>query len=502
MCEMPTSRSHDDQKLTSLVERLINNRYEKSWLEFKQNLSDPEKIGQYISGLANAATLAQEDYAYLIWGIEDASHKIVGTSFNHEEIVAKGNQALQPWLATFLTPAPEFSFKYTQIDGSKVAILQISAASSNAIRFKGISWVRIGSHLKKFQDHPAEEIRFYKMLDRAPYELQQALTGLPATDAISMLDVSSYYRLQGRSDETTLSVIVEDFLHDKLISQQPDGLFSITNLGALLFARDLRNFEFLTRKAPRVIKYNGSNKIDAEKEQIGIKGYASGFEGLLEFIQNQLPSNEHIETALRKTVSQYPPVAIREIVANALIHQDFSITGTGPIIEIYADRIEITNPGTPLIDVNRFVDAPPRSRNERLAAMMRRCRICEERGSGWDRIAAAIEFHQLPAPSIQITQPHTTVTLSSPKPLTDMDDKEKIRAVYLHACLQRVSNKDTSNQSVRERFGLSNKQSNRASTLISLTLEAGQIVPKDPKAGKKLMRYLPFWAAESDFLHE
>ncbi len=54
------------------------------------------------------------------------------------------------------------------------------------------------------------------------------------------------------------------------------------------------------------------------------------------------------------------------------------------MVEIFDDRIEITNPGEPLVDTQRFIDTPPKSRNETLASMMRRFRICEERGSGID----------------------------------------------------------------------------------------------------------------------
>lgn len=378
--------------------------------------------------------------------------------------------------------------------------MEIAAAVGNAVNFDNIPYIRIGSHLKKLHDHPSEETRLYQLLERTPYEYQPALSGLQASEACGLLDSSSYYRLQETPLQGSFDVVLQHFLEDRLIKQHNDGTYAITNLGALLFAKDLRKFDFLERKAPRVIKYKGSSKIQAEKEQAGVLGYASGFEGLMSFISGLLPSNEHIETALRVEVSRYPIVAIRELVANALIHQDFSVSGAGPLIVIYDDRIEITSPGVPLIDVNRFVDAPPRSRNEKLASMMRRMHICEERGSGWDRVAAAIEFHQLPAPVIRIAEQNTIVTLSSPKPLSQMDDEEKVRAVYLHSCLQIVSNQDTNNRSVRERFGLSGKESAKASAIIKLGLDAKKLVPKDPNAGKKLMKYLPFWAAHSDLL--
>lgn len=70
------------------------------------------------------------------------------------------------------------------------------------------------------------------------------------------------------------------------------------------------------------------------KEDIGNKGYAVGFEGLMKFIEALIPTQEPIIGALRENHSAYPILAIREAVANALIHQDFSISGTGPVIEI------------------------------------------------------------------------------------------------------------------------------------------------------------------------
>ena len=92
------------------------------------------------------------------------------------------------------------------------------------------------------------------------------------------------------------------------------------------------------------------------------------------------------DVARKLAVPVYPELAIRELVANALIHQDLSITGSGPMVEIFDDRIEITNPGVPLVETSRMLDSPPRSRNEGLASLMRRMGSCEERGSGVDKV--------------------------------------------------------------------------------------------------------------------
>src|SRR5690606_3908671 len=136
----------------------------------------------------------------------------------------------------------------------------------------------------------------------------------------------------------------------------------------------------LKRKAMRVVAYKGDDRIQAEREQEGGKGYAAGFEGLIGYVNTLVPTNEVIEQALRKTVPMYPELAVREVVANAIIHQDFSVTGAGPMVEIFKNRMEITNPGEPLVSTDRFVDTPPKSRNEALASLMRRFGVCEERG--------------------------------------------------------------------------------------------------------------------------
>src|SRR4029078_995715 len=99
------------------------------------------------------------------------------------------------------------------------------------------------------------------------------------------------------------------------------------------------------RKSVRVILYRDNSRNETIREQVGTRGYASGFEELISFINNFLPLNEVIGQALRKNVTMYPELAVRELVANAMIHQDFFITGAAPMVEVFNDRIEITNPG-------------------------------------------------------------------------------------------------------------------------------------------------------------
>jgi ATP-dependent DNA helicase RecG len=410
--DVPLSNENPEEFI-GLFERLRAHPRESEWLEFKENLANPDAIGEYISALANSATLHGETKAYLVWGVEDETHNVVGTTFDLYT-AKKGNQSLHLWLLAALRPELAIAFTSGKVGGHPVAVLEIPAATHHPVQFKGTAYIRIGSHKKKLEDHPSHARQLYKNLDEIPFEVRPAAGGLSDDEALATLHSRTYFQLQGLPVPDSKAQIVESLLADEILVRQDSGSLAVTNLGALLFANRLGDFPSLGRKAPRVIKYRGANKLQAEREQVGAMGYAVAFRGLVDFIDNLLPRNEVIQRALRTTVSMYPEVAVREIVANALIHQDFSASGTGPMVELYDDRIEFTNPGTPLVDPWRFIDAPPRSRNERLAALMRRCNICEERGSGWDRIGFAVEFNQLPAPLVRVAEGQTLAWRTCP----------------------------------------------------------------------------------------
>ena len=169
-----------------------------------------------------------------------------------------------------------------------------------------------------------------------------------------------------------------------------------------------------------------------------------------------------------------------------------TIRGAGPQIELFNNRIEITNPGRPLVQVDRMIDLPPRSRNETLAALMRRMRMCEEQGSGLDKVITLVEVFQLPPPLFREEDFSTQVILYGPRKLAKMSTDERIRACYHHAILKFLSGDRMKNASLCERFGIDKKNAAQASTILNKTLDAGLIKvadPEHPRAG-----YIPIWA--------
>ena len=243
----------------------------------------------------------------------------------------------------------------------------------------------------------------------------------------------------------------------------------------------------------RVIVYKGKSKLDIVREQSFDVGYAISFKTMVEWINSQLPANEEIGQALRSTVTMYPEIAVREIVANMLVHQDFSEKGF-PMVEIYTDRIDVSNPGQPIISVERFIDEY-NSRNSSLADLMRRLGICEELGSGLDKAVAAIELFQLPPLRFTVQEARTTVTLFAYRKYADLDRQERIYACYQHACLKYVTNDKMTNLTLRERLGIDKQNYPMASRIIRDTLVAGKIKEeKTENQSRNNKGYVPFWA--------
>ena len=483
----------DEDYWCSVVRELTALPNETGWLEFKNNNGDPQEIGEYLSALANSAAMEGKARAYLIWGVDDSNHEILGTTF---EPATKrlGNEELESWLLRQLSPKIDFHFHAVTVDGKRVVVLEIDRAFRHPVQFAGVEYIRIGSYKKKLKEFQEKERELWRLLDATPFELLPAMERVSGDDVISFLDYPAYFDLFGRPLPNGRDGILQALASDHLIERQDGGTWTIRNLGAILFAKRLSDFGKLQRKAVRVIAYKGTSRVETIKETGGNRGYAAGFEGLIGFINGLLPSNEVIGQALRKTVTVYPELAIRELVVNALIHQDFSITGSGPMVEIFSDRMEITNPGTPLVDLQRMLDHPPRSRNEALASLMRRVGICEERGSGVDKVVSLTEFYQLPAPAFEIVGDSTRSTLFAPRPLTKMDRGDRIRAVYLHACLRYVQREFMTNTSIRERFGIELKNSATASRLLKEALGTRLIRLADESAASKLRKYVPGWS--------
>ncbi|MEZ4325190.1 MAG: ATP-binding protein [Polyangiales bacterium] len=502
---MTSATTAPDDGTLAHIRELCRLPRETEWLEFKVDNAAPERTGEYVSALANAAALHGRACGYLVWGVDDSAHDLVGTSFD-PHATKVGNEALENWLHALTDPQVSLVFRGVDAPAAengrrmRLVMMEVGAATHRPVRFRGEEFIRVGSYKKKLKDHPEKERELWRVFDRSSFAEGIALRELDQAETLSRLAYPAYFELLRLPVPESGLLVLAALEADGLVQRAGAGMWHVNNLGALLFAKDLSRVPVLGRKTLRIIKYKGQSRIQTEKEQEVRGGYASSFEAAIGMAHAMLPANEVIGLALRRNVPLVPELALREVIANALIHQDFSVRGAGPMVEIFDDRVEVTNPGTPLVDVARLLDSPPRSRNEPLAAMMRRLNICEERGTGVDKVVSEIELYQLPPPLFTAPPGSTRVVLFGPRELRQMDGSDRVRACYQHACLRYVNHEFLTNESLRTRFGVDPKNRATVSRLIRDAIAARVITAADPDAAPRLMKYLPHWArAESDF---
>lgn len=483
----------EQTELEILLNRLVAMPTESECVEFKHNFHTKEEIGERISALSNSAALLNLPYGYLVFGIEDGSHNIVGTSFKCRSHKV-GNEELELWLVNRLNPRLDLEcieFYYNGNPKQHISMYRIPAATDRPVSFLNTAYIRIGSLTKKLMGYPEKEAKLWKRNNNLPLNAIVVLECKSANEVVSQLSAETYFDRLNIPMPSTVNGIVDKFISEKFVIPTELG-YGVTQLGAILLAKNLRDFDNLYRKAVRVIVYRGKNKIDTIREQSFEQGYAVQFVQMLDWINGQLPANEEIGRALRKDVRMYPEKAIREIVANMIIHQNFAVQGF-PMVEIYSDRVEISSPGQPLISTDRFIDEY-QSRNDELADIMRRMGFCEEKGSGMDKALAGVEEYQLPPIKYRVSDIRTTVILSEYKGWAETTKEERIQACYQHACLKYMSNEMMTNKSFRERMGVEEKNYPMVSIVIREAVKRGLIKVGTPEGtNRRDVAYIPSW---------
>lgn len=457
---------------------------ELNGLDWKSGVSPKsERLAQHISAFCN-----NNGGGFFAFGINNDGSCFSLDKNQVDDIVQKvGNIARNN-----LERSIQIEHAVVDYNGYSILFIYIPEQDDKPIHLRGgdvyDSYWRSGGTTSKM---PRQQVRAMIAKSKGiSFEEDIALSCVSDEIVLQLLNYKRFYELIEKTVPSTTAGILSTLEHYGACKQE-DGKWSITNLGAILFARNIDDFPTLASKSVIVRKYTGTNNRNLQMEQIGKLGYAIGFEGLIDFIVRNT-STENIDV-MREAVPTYPKIAIREFVANALVHQDFNVSGIQLTIEIFANRITITNAGASLNDVNRLINLPPNSRNEKLAQALLLVNICERRGSGVDRAVEGIEKMFLPAVKIERGEQFTRVTMYPRKDISEMSKAEKIDICYQHACLLYEDGKAINNQSIRERFNLNRNQSAMASRIITDTLEAGLIKPVDEMMGRKFATYVPYY---------
>ena len=460
-------------------------------LDWKEEISpDSKKLSRHISAFAN-----HPGGGFLVFGIEDKTAAIKGITKNNAENIV---QKLSSICRDMVNPLVTMDHAIESYKGVPLLFVFIKESAVKPVHLiSGTledAYIRSGGTTRKAS---RQEIGSLMLNSKTPqFEELHASKLKTAAEIFDMLDFRSIFKLLGKPVPQEQEEILKWMEHEKMIQAVDGAGYYITNFGALSAAHNLKDFDGLARKSIRLIKYKGKNKSETEKEYPGSKGYAIGFEGLIEFVKALLPGSEIIKNALRKETVIYPEIALLELIANALIHQDFTVRGSGPMIEIFDDRIEISNPGKllPTKKIDRLIRTTPESRNEILASAFRRYYICEERGSGFEKAVTAIELYGLPPLRFEELENSFRVTLYSPKTFAELSPAERVEACYQHSILKYFMGGGMTNTSLRERFKMHEKQRPQVSLVIKEALAKGKIKPKDPDNGStKFAEYIPIW---------
>lgn len=473
------------QAIQMLQDSLYPVPQELNNIDWKCSLSDKsDRLAQHLCAFANTAK-----GGYLAFGINNDTTFNDLTKEQIEDIATKlGNIAKNN-----LAWAIQLEHSVVEFQGHPILFIRIPEQANKPIHLRGRdiyeAYIRSAGHsVKMSREHVHELIAHSYGLS---FEHRVAKSGLSADDVTDLLECSKLFELLHKNIPSEKRLMMNQLEEYGLIASK-NGSYDILNLGAILFAKRLKDFPTLESKEIIVRRYQGTNNRTLALEYRCQTGYAVGFEDLITFV-GQNTSIEHIDIK-RTSVPTYPWVAIREFAANMMVHQDFAVRGMPLTIEIFTNRLSFTNPGTSLNDINRLIDLPPHSRNEVLAQMMFLLEMCERRGSGIDRAADAIGKMTLPAYKVQSGDDYTRITLFPKKNVNEMTREERIAVCYQHTCLLYEDGLSVNNQSVRERFKLNKNQSAMASRILTDTLESGLIKMENPETdSKRYKTYIPYY---------
>lgn len=388
---------------------LISLPQECEWVEFKSNFTDSQQIGEYLSALSNSAALHRQPYGYIVWGVEDGSHNIVGTSFKPRQAKGVGNEDLEPWLARLLAPRMAFNiYELTAGDNKPVVLFEVQAANSSPVAFAGREYVRIGSHKKPLMDFKEKERELWRRLS-APDEDWSRQTcegaGLKDLDPRAIEQARRAYKIKNPK----LSIEIDGWDDQTFLNKAKiciDG--RITNTAIILLGKG-ESTHFLSPSVAQITwVLKGSGNVDKDYRHFG-PPFLLAVDDLFFNVRNLTIRHLPDGTLFPIEVSQYDPWVLREILHNCIAHQDYSLRGRINLVEVEDDSILFTNRGQFLPgsveEVIRRDQPQEEYRNRFLVDAMVNLNMIDTVGSGIRRSFSIQRDRNFPMPTYDLSEP-------------------------------------------------------------------------------------------------
>jgi ATP-dependent DNA helicase RecG len=395
------------ETLQNLLTNLRGLPEETEWMEFKRNWDLSDDIGRYLSGLSNVAALLSKEYAYLIWGIENGSHDLVGTEFKPRQTKGCGNEDLEPWLLRLLNPRIDFRIYEFEVEGKPVVIFEIPAARETPVAFSGTRYFRVGSYLKRLDEFPEKEAALWRALRNRNVDWSAGVVDQACLDDLdpeALVFARQQYRMKhpGR-------VIELDTWDDITFLNKAKVCIGgqITRTALLLLGREESSHWLSPAQAHVTWVLRSAQGVEMDYSHFDAPLILAG-DRLMEKVRNltirQLPSG----TLFPHEITQYDPWVIRETLHNCIAHQEYSSGGRISIVET-PDALLFTNLGSFIPGTVEEVianDAPPEVyRNPFLANAMVNLNMIDTIGSGIKRVFSVQRKRSFPMPDYDLSDP-------------------------------------------------------------------------------------------------
>lgn len=392
----------DDDRI-ALIDRLRALPTETEWFEFKRNHCEPQALGQYLSALANAACLASRARGYLVFGIDNDTHDVVGTHFDPYAIKGKGNQDLLPWLGAGLRPNTGIDVRVVEHPDGRMVLFEVGPARDQPVSFYGTAWVRVGSSKTELNKQPEKARALWtRGTDWSAEICERASLADLDPQAVAMAREQFVVKHPSQTSEVAAWDDLT-FLNKARVLKQG----AVTNTALLLLGRG----ESTTLLTPAVAKISWILK-DADNRELDYEHIGPPFllagDRLLKRIRNltvrALPSG----TLFPQEITQYDPWVIREALHNSLAHQDYRRHGRVVVVE-FPDRVLVSNVGDFLpgkIETVIRQDAPQAIyRNPFLADAMVELNLIDTQGGGIKRMFETQRRRSFPLPDYDLDEP-------------------------------------------------------------------------------------------------
>ena len=383
--------------LNELINELCSYQYEKEWFEFKENFDNDNELGECISALSNAAAYVGRKYAYMVWGINDKSHEIVGTDFDFDQNANHG-EPLKHFLERQLSKNVKIDFEETKYQGKRLVVLTISAAKSMPVDWNGQRFIRVGSSREKIMKYPEREAFLFRVL-REGYP---TIANTPSNyQNLTFNKLFGYYGSKG-------IILKEETFRKNLGLLTEDGKY---NIQAQLLSDN-------SHIPLRVSIFDGETKASNlfSVREFGYNCLLYTLDELLRYgdVLNLIQADERNRVVERKDVPLFESKAFNEAIINAVLHNKW-IEGNEPVISVFSNRIEILSRGTlaPSQTMEGFFSGESVPVNEKLSEIFLQLHISEKSGRGVPKIVEtygqqAISFNEN---SIVVTIPFNWINV-------------------------------------------------------------------------------------------